>query len=128
MIVYKLRHKATGLFWKGGGIPTYRSYRSMTMEEMIKMKFSKDGKLYHKKNQLTSGLKCQKTTAPSFITKNIHAIFSNILHDDCEIVEFKLIETTPDTGKQFICPCCGSNKVYVTEAIHCNMCAITTEI
>jgi hypothetical protein len=28
----------------------------------------------------------------------------------------------------FICPCCGSNKTYKTDAIHCNRCAVTTEI
>lgn len=26
------------------------------------------------------------------------------------------------------CPCCGSNKTYETRAIHCNHCAVTTEI
>ena len=26
------------------------------------------------------------------------------------------------------CPCCGSNKTYETQAIHCNHCAVTTEI
>lgn len=26
------------------------------------------------------------------------------------------------------CPCCGSDKTYRTEAIHCNRCAVTTEI
>jgi hypothetical protein len=39
-----------------------------------------------------------------------------------------------DAKKQLIkksnknCPCCGSNKTYETEAIHCSMCAVTTEI
>lgn len=27
-----------------------------------------------------------------------------------------------------ICPCCGSNKTYRTDAIHCTICAVTTEI
>lgn len=26
------------------------------------------------------------------------------------------------------CPCCGSDKTYKTDAIHCNRCAVTTEI
>ena len=26
------------------------------------------------------------------------------------------------------CPCCGSDKVYLTSAIHCSHCAVTTEI
>ena len=27
-----------------------------------------------------------------------------------------------------VCPCCDSDKTYKTEAIHCNRCAVTTEI
>lgn len=27
-----------------------------------------------------------------------------------------------------VCPCCGSDKTYKTDAIHCNRCAVTTEI
>ena len=30
--------------------------------------------------------------------------------------------------EKFTCIHCGSNKTYKTEAYHCNMCAITTEI
>ena len=38
---------------------------------------------------------------------------------------------TPDVvgrSEQLICPCCGSDRTYKTEAIHCNRCAATTEI
>lgn len=31
-------------------------------------------------------------------------------------------------GEKFTCTHCGSNKTYKTEAYHCNMCAMTTEI
>lgn len=31
-------------------------------------------------------------------------------------------------SEQLICPCCGSDKTYKTDAIHCNRCALTTEI
>lgn len=31
-------------------------------------------------------------------------------------------------SEQFICPCCGSDKTYKTDAIHCKRCAVTTEI
>jgi len=31
-------------------------------------------------------------------------------------------------SEQFICPCCGSDKTYKTEAYHCNRCAVTTEV
>ena len=30
--------------------------------------------------------------------------------------------------EQLVCPCCGSDKTYKTDAIHCNRCAVTTEI
>jgi hypothetical protein len=39
--------------------------------------------------------------------------------------------TIPDVvgqSEQFICPCCGSDKTYKTEAYHCNRCAVTTEV
>ena len=38
---------------------------------------------------------------------------------------------TPDVvgrSEQFICPCCGSDKTYKTDAIYCSRCAVTTEI
>ena len=31
-------------------------------------------------------------------------------------------------SEQLICPRCGSNNTYKTDAIHCNRCAVTTEI
>lgn len=31
-------------------------------------------------------------------------------------------------SEQFICPCCGSDRTYKTEAYHCNRCAVTTEV
>ena len=31
-------------------------------------------------------------------------------------------------SEQFICPCCGSDKTYKTDAYHCNRCAVTTEV
>jgi len=31
-------------------------------------------------------------------------------------------------SEQLICPCCGSDKTYKTDAIHCNRCAVTTAI
>ena len=30
--------------------------------------------------------------------------------------------------EDLVCPCCGSDKTYLTNAIHCNRCAVTTEI
>lgn len=31
-------------------------------------------------------------------------------------------------SEQLVCPCCGSDKTYKTNAIHCSRCAVTTEI
>ena len=39
-----------------------------------------------------------------------------------------LCETMNQLNVKIDCPCCGSNKTYVTNAIHCNRCAVTTEI
>ena len=30
--------------------------------------------------------------------------------------------------EQIVCPCCGSNRTYRTEAIHCDICAVISEI
>lgn len=45
-----------------------------------------------------------------------------------EYAENKLEELAIANVVNHICPCCGSDKTYVTDAIHCNMCAVTTEI
>lgn len=44
--------------------------------------------------------------------------------------EWHLITNEEDWGlsEQFICPCCGSDRTYKTEAYHCNRCAVTTEV
>ena len=46
------------------------------------------------------------------------------------VAELEQLRQPPVSGRseQFICPCCGSNKTYKTDAIHCNRCAVTTEI
>lgn len=33
-----------------------------------------------------------------------------------------------EQSEQLVCPCCGSDKTYKTYAVHCNRCAVTTEI
>lgn len=49
---------------------------------------------------------------------------------DLVLSEVKKIHLGAVSGRseQLICPCCGSDKTYKTDAIHCNRCAITTEI
>lgn len=38
------------------------------------------------------------------------------------------IPAVVEKSERLVCPCCGSDKTYKTEAIHCNRCAVTTEI
>lgn len=38
------------------------------------------------------------------------------------------IASVVEKSEQLICPCCGSDKTYKTDAIHCNRCAVTTAI
>ena len=42
--------------------------------------------------------------------------------------ELLLILFSGRHSKELVCPCCGSDKTYLTDAIHCNRCATTTEI
>lgn len=54
-------------------------------------------------------------------------------HDGTTIGHFELVNklTIPavvEQSEQLICPCCGSDNTYQTDAIHCNRCAVTTEI
>lgn len=44
-----------------------------------------------------------------------------------EVKKFRL-GAVVGRSEQLVCPCCGSDKTYKTEAIHCNRCAVTTEI
>lgn len=44
-----------------------------------------------------------------------------------EVKKFRLGDVARQS-EQLLCPCCGSNKTYKTDAIHCNRCAVTTEI
>lgn len=49
-----------------------------------------------------------------------------------EVLKEHITDSNQEAEKQSIevppCPYCGSNKTYLTEAIHCPMCATTTEI
>lgn len=52
----------------------------------------------------------------------------NILVDLRAEIEQLRIHDVSRRSEQLICPCCGSDKTYKTDAIHCNICAVTTEI
>lgn len=43
-------------------------------------------------------------------------------------VQIEIVKTETKQAAIPPCPYCGSNKTYLTEAIHCPMCATTTEI
>ena len=71
------------------------------------------------------------------IVKKVHFNHGTGLY---EISKYQIDELTDELEKlftvpvvvgqseQFICPCCGSDKTYKTEAYHCNRCAVTTEL
>lgn len=40
----------------------------------------------------------------------------------------EVVQNQVTQNKELICPCCGSEKTYRTEAMHCKRCAVTTEI
>ena len=44
------------------------------------------------------------------------------------LIEAMSLNDTTKQTEPFICPCCGSDNTYKTEAMHCNRCAVTTEI
>lgn len=52
MIMFKVKHISSGLYWKGGGVPTYRSYGLKKDEgnylyiKVLDLKFSKYGKTW----------------------------------------------------------------------------------
>lgn len=52
MIIFKVKHIPSGLYWKGGGIPTYQGYGLKYLEpdsllaKTLKLKFSKHGKTW----------------------------------------------------------------------------------
>lgn len=52
------------------------------------------------------------------------------INEVCGMVETEQLRQYNVSGQseQLVCPCCGSDKTYKTDAIHCNMCAMTTEI
>ena len=62
------------------------------------------------------------------LKRNEPEIFENLWPQfDAKFSEF-LNEKTVNEANRTICPCCGSDKTYKTEAIHCDTCAITSEL
>jgi len=95
MVVYKWRHKPTGLF-----------YQPVKGNMGNKSNLSKDGKLYHKKYNLTSDkgimyIALTDKLETLFTELNLHTevysrmssqIYSQTTPDDWEFVEFDLVE------------------------------------
>lgn len=78
-------------------------------------------------------------TKQEFINKYIYGIDNDALTDNQEAIDMsndldKYVTeqlrqyNVVERSEQFVCPCCGSDKTYKTDAIHCNRCAVTTEI
>jgi len=89
MQVYKVRHKPTGLFWKGGGIPTYRSTPFVQFkgdtdklnQEVLDQKFSKAGKTWGEYRFVKSAFSQIK------FSRRMEDIIS-----ECELVTYKCEE------------------------------------
>ncbi len=46
----------------------------------------------------------------------------------CEAIDKVVAELEKELPVGFRCPCCGSERIYPTLAVHCNTCAVTSEI
>ena len=64
----------------------------------------------------------------SKITEIINQVSNRTISTDEAIEEILRLLNVVEESEQSICPCCGSDKTYKTGAIHCNRCAITTEL
>lgn len=70
-----------------------------------------------------------KTSLETWIRNKIKEVEENPDFDLVSTDVIKLwIDEYYETEQPVICPCCGSNKTYKTNAVHCNRCAVTTEI
>lgn len=49
----------------------------------------------------------------------------DVIREAIDTVVDELEQVLP---KDYKCPCCGSDKVYLTAAAHCGLCATTSEI
>lgn len=70
---------------------------------------------------IQDGLKVRKIAGDAFLPDSY---FENL--KKCDLVPISIM--IHDSTKLTKCPCCGSEKTYLTEAIHCKLCASTTEI
>lgn len=93
MAFYKVRHKETGLFWKGGGVNVNNkslkhiySKKSQfngqpvdtkSKEHALEICFSKTGKVWTRKNHVSTALSYGHESGLNLL-----------LRDDCEIVEY----------------------------------------
>lgn len=90
MEMYKVRHKTTGLFWKGGSIPNYlrpNLFGTTVSQDQIDLRiyklFNKNGKVYHSRRFVESAF----TNA-----KSNDDVLYYILMNECEIVIYNMVE------------------------------------
>ena len=79
---------------------------------------------------LTAKMLKERELASYFEDNNFHLAlihWRNVMHIHYAL-EVLRIEGSKGANTIMVCPCCGSDKVYLTEAIHCSRCAVTTEI
>jgi hypothetical protein len=102
MAFYKIRHKETGLFWKGGGINVNNKSRRhiykkidgqltsikldySSKDHALEICFSKTGKVWTKKNHVTTAMNYGHETG-----------LNQLLNQDCEVVEYPENQLTLD--------------------------------
>ncbi|MFW6247110.1 MAG: hypothetical protein ACOC22_02980 [bacterium] len=81
---YKVRHKETGKFWKGGGIKNHIKNRINPDDknDVLKEAFSNLGKAYSQKYHIKSALRHQQEFGEE-------PELQRILFEECEIVLYK---------------------------------------
>jgi hypothetical protein len=51
-----------------------------------------------------------------------------LLNEEMDVIVRICKGIVDDAPHGVVCPCCGSDKTYRTEAVHCTRCAVTTEM
>lgn len=93
MFVYKVKHIPSGLYWKGGGVPTHKTYDLKKADpkniesKVLKMKFSKNGKVWGQANHVSTALLFAKSDK-----------YMKDILDQCETSKFELV-LVPEKAK-----------------------------
>lgn len=99
MEVYKVRHKTSGLFWKGDGVPSHvirrwnnqDRYKDRALKQnYFDYLFNNSGKSWGNPQWVRNAVR-GASTGSCFTGEHGRAL--NEIFSECEIVEFKITET-----------------------------------